>query len=53
MLEFAFYFICGLLMLSITCISLIILSEMIVEKWEDLKDTIARNKKERQWREKN
>jgi hypothetical protein len=53
MLEFAFYFVCGLLIFSITCIAVLILSEMIIEKWGDLKNTIAEYKKEKQWEKKN
>ena len=38
MMEFAFNFICGILMVAISCIGLLILGDILVEKWWEIKE---------------
>jgi len=37
-MEFAFNFICGVLMVAISCIGLLILGDILVEKWGEIKE---------------
>ena len=46
MMEFAFYFLCGVLIFAITCIALLILTDMVMEKWEDVTRRISEIKKD-------
>jgi hypothetical protein len=46
MMEFAFYFLCGLLIFAITCIALLILTDMLMDKWEDVTRRISEIKKQ-------
>ena len=46
MMEFAFYFLCGVLIFAITCIALLILTDMVMEKWEDVTRRISEIKKQ-------
>ena len=45
MVEFVFYFLCGILIFAITCIALLILVDMLMDKWEDISYRITEIKK--------
>jgi len=46
MMEFAFYFLCGMLIFAITCIALLILIDIVMDKWEDVSYRISEIKKD-------
>jgi len=52
MVEFAFYFLCGVLMFAITCIALLILADMILDRWTEFKYGYQEYKKRKAWHSK-
>jgi len=46
MMEFAFYFLCGILIFAITCIALLLLIDIVMDKWKDVSYRISEIKKD-------